>query len=74
MDIVEEILKKRGLKTFDCKVSKDFKKVLETRHKSSPEINLVEVRKTNPWLVKLPAIRIFVGERKGEHANWVQKD
>jgi len=74
MDIVEEILQKRGLKTFDCKVSEDFQKVLETRHKRSPEINLVEVRKKNPSLVKLPNIRIFVGDRKGEYPNWVLKD
>jgi len=62
MEIVEVILKKRGLEKFDCKVSEDFQQVLETK-KKSPKINLAEVRKKNCWLVKLPKIRIFEENR-----------
>ena len=73
VNIVEEILKKRGLKTFRCQASEDLEKALLVKLKRNVEIDLGRVRRRNIELVSFPALPIFSAEEgKGEYENWLE--
>jgi len=51
VDGVERLLVKRGLQKFSCETSSAFDKSLEKKVKNCPDIELIEIRKKNPWLL-----------------------
>ena len=59
IDIIERIIKKRGLEEFDCYASDAFRKSLEKKEKKCPFIELSEVYKVNPFLRKHSYLPIF---------------
>jgi len=60
LNLVELILKKRGLKKFDCQVSSTFRASLKKKQKACPDLDLNEIQKINPYLIKTPSLPIFI--------------
>ena len=54
VSVIQEILQKRGLKVFDCRVSQELLGALSKKEKSCGEVNVVEIKKRNLSLERLP--------------------
>ena len=59
MKVVEAIMKKKGLRRFDCHVSNNFCQILENRDETCPKLKLIEIQKVNPSFRKCPFLPII---------------